>query len=299
MLESQGNHGNKYEKIFEYEYLLEDFLEVSWQKVGENWIAKEEYDCLYFDHTRELGYALFEYYFYPDFTAMGTEKAMAVIVGGGVGVGEGEIYNLTLEAFPMTRGEYEQRKASKEESKEKILVIEKGELLLGKEEVNIPFPSYRLECIPIKDYKVKELKIPYKRKREKILWGYRDTAEAAKYVAKKFYEDVREKKISNGEAYGFMTEEAAKWPLILIENWEEEGWEMDEAYDCYYVKTNEVAETLHLQYYFYPKNLSEKEIYEKVLVIDVYLSKKGKYGIKYNQNKRNPSIVRENKGESF
>ena len=49
-----------------------------------------------------------------------------------------------------------------------------------------------------------------------------------------------------------MTEEAAKWPLILIENWEEEGWEMDEAYDCYYLKTNEVAETLHLQYYFYP-----------------------------------------------
>ncbi len=223
MLESQGNHGNKYEKIFEYEYLLEDFLEVSWQKVGENWIAKEEFDCLYFDHTRELGYALFEYYFYPDFTAMGTEKAMAVIVGGGVGVGEGEIYNLTLEAFPMTREEYKQRKASKEESKEKILVIEKGELLLGKEEVNIPFPSYRLECIPIKDYEVKELKIPYKRKREKILWGYRDTAEAAKYVAKKFYEDVREKKISNGEVYGFMTEEAAKWPLILIENWEEEG----------------------------------------------------------------------------
>ena len=77
------------------------------------------------------------------------------------------------------------------------------------------------------------------------------------------------------------------------------GGEMDEAYDCYDVKTNEVAETLHLQYYFYPKNLSEKEIYEKVLVIDVYFSKKGIEAIKSNQIKRNPSIVRENKGESF
>ena len=80
-----------------------------------------------------------------------------------------------------------------------------------------------------------------------------------------------------------LTEEAKDWPLMLIKDFEETGWKMGEAYDCYYISENEVAETLHLQYYFYPKDILQEGIYKKVLVIDVYLSEAGIEEIKSNQ----------------
>ena len=70
---------------------------------------------------------------------------------------------------------------------------------------------------------------------------------------------------------------------MLIEDFEEEDWKMSEEYDCYYISENEVAGTLHLQYYFYPKDILQEVVYEKVLVTDVYLSEKGIERIKSNQ----------------
>ena len=122
-----------------------------------------------------------------------------------------------------------------------------------------------------------------------MLWGYTDAAQVADKLAGSFYQDMEKEywQWKGGEVYKRLTDEALKkgvyGELGLMEQFQEEGWEMDEAYDCYYIKTNEVAETLHLQYYFYPRNILENQTFRKTLIVDVYLSEDGIEDMKINQ----------------
>lgn len=289
MLKSQGANGSQYETWFEESYTYEDFLNADWQAAGKDWIAAREYDCLYFDDVQELGYVKFEYYFYPDFVRMNTTEAMAVVVSGGLSVSDGELSYVDVLAFPITQEEYEGVKAEKDQEDKKVLIVDKGELLSGKEKASIPIPVYELEPIPIQKYEVWPFETSYQRERINMLWGYTDAAQVADKLAGSFYQDMEKEywQWKGGEVYKRLTDEALKkgvyGELGLMEQFQEEGWEMDEAYDCYYIKTNEVAETLHLQYYFYPRNILENQTFRKTLIVDVYLSEDGIEDMKINQ----------------
>lgn len=284
MLESQGTKGNKYETWGEeFFFSFDDFLNVDWQAVGKGWVANSEYDCICFDEVKELGYVKLEYYFYPDFSAMNTDEAMAAIVRGDLGASDGELYDVNVSAFPITKEEYEEIREKKERGNRKILLVDQGKMLAGRATVNIPIPIDALDPVGIWEYEIAPLETWYIRERIKELWGYTDIAEVADELAGLFYQDILEKQISDGRVYGLLTEKEEDWPLMLIEDFEEEDWKMSEEYDCYYISENEVAGTLHLQYYFYPKNILQEVVYEKVLVTDVYLSEKGIERIKSNQ----------------
>lgn len=284
MLESQGSAGSKYEAWGEkYFFNFDEFFNADWQAVGKGWVAAGEYDCICFDEVKELGYVKLEYYFYPDFSAMNTDEAMAAIVRGNLGVSDGILFDVTVAAFPVMREEYEEIREKKEKENRKVLLVNQGEILTGKATVNIPIPVDTLEPVPIWEYEIQLLETWYKRERINELWGYTDTAGVADELAGLFYQDMQEKQTLDGRVYGLLTEEAEDWPLMLIEDFEEAGWEMSEVYDCYYISENEVAGTLRLQYYFYPKDILQEGVYKKVLVIDVYLSEKGIEAIKSNQ----------------
>lgn len=284
MLESQGSAGSKYETWGEeFFFSFDDFLNVDWQAVGKGWVADGEYDCICFDEVKELGYVKLEYYFYPDFSAMNTDEAMAAIVRGNLGVSDGELYYVNVSVFPITKEEYEEITEKKEKENRKVLLVDQGKMLTGKAAVNIPIPVDTLKPVPIWEYEIQPLETGYIRERKNELWGYTDMVVVADELAGLFYQDMQEKQTLDGRVYSLLTEEAKDWSLMLIKDFEETGWKMGEAYDCYYISENEVAGTLHLQYYFYPKDILQEGIYKKVLVIDVYLSEAGIEEIKSNQ----------------
>ena len=234
----------------------------------------EMYDCYYIDEIK-LGYVSFDYYFYPDYTAMGVEEANVAVVSCTIRIAEGDIYGCGLTVFPMTQSEYEAAKERR--GSEMLLLVDSGEVLSGSEAVAIPLPNEPLVYMPLSEYQVKEEAAEhYARETMGELWGFQDAADVVSYLGDKFLHDFDARDIHNGEID----------EMCLRDNWQEldviedyildEGWTPDRRYDCCYILENECAGCMHLRYYFYFRETDEmNQRSGKAAVVDVYLSEEG------------------------
>ncbi|MDE6924014.1 MAG: hypothetical protein K2P59_01955 [Acetatifactor sp.] len=252
----------------------EDLKQIPWEDLGEGWIPERMYDCYYIDEVKQ-GHVSFEYYFYPDYVAMGVEEANAAVVSCTVGITEGDIYGCGLRVFPITQAEY--AAARERRGSEKRLLVDRGRVLSGGTDVEIPLPNEPLVYMPLSEYRIKEeAEEHYVRETAGELWGFQDAADAASYLGDKFLRDFETREIHNGEIDEMCLKE--QWQeLDVIENHMlDEGWEPDRRYDCYCILENECAGCMHLRYYFYSRETDDtKQRSGKAAAVDVYLSEEG------------------------
>lgn len=253
----------------------EGLEQIPWEDLGEGWIPERMYDCYYIDEIKQ-GYVSFDYYFYPDHAAMGVEEANVAVVSCTVGITEGDIYGCGLRVFPMTQAEYAAAREGR--GSEKRLLVDKGEVLSGGTDVEIPIPNEPLVYMPLSEYQVKEeAEEHYARETAGELWGFQDAADAASYLGDRFLKDFETREIHNGEIDGMCLKEQWQELDVMIEDHMlDEGWEPDRRYDCYYILENECAGCMHLRYYFYSREPDEiKQRSGKAAAVDVYLSEEG------------------------
>lgn len=249
-LHVMGNRGADVEKYEEqFAYYFSDFADTDWGVLEENWVADKAYDCFFIDRIAFSGYVGFQYYFYPDFAAMGVDEAMMVAIGCNVDCYDGMIGYNTVDIFPITEEACGEMRQKQEENK--TLVVEKGTALAGEEKVNIPVMDRPVPYIPICAFDVDAVAAVHSgRKVLEELWGFTDTAQVGVYLGEKLLQD-------------------------LANDQEESGWKGDGQYDCFRVNTNEAAGCLHLQYYFYPEKNGEAQTKARIMVVDVFLSEEG------------------------
>lgn len=289
-LHVMGNRGvgvEKYAKQFGFETDFLDFVHTDWKILEENWTVSKAYDCFFIDRIQDSGYVGFQYYFYPDFQAMGVDEAMMVAIRCNIGCSDGRIAYNTVDIFPITEETCREIRQKQEESR--TLVVEKGTALTGKERVAIPVIDRELQNIPISEFDADALATTHSsRKVKEELWGFTDAAEAGAYLGEKFLQDFAENNVEQGEVYKFAGGEPEKGEeekriyggsisdaLYQLDEFVREGWKTDGRYDCFCVSSNEVAGCLHLQYYFYPKRDGEGQIKDRIMVVDVFLSEEG------------------------
>lgn len=248
-LHVMGNRGadvEKYAKWFGYDTYFTDFTNTDWGLLEENWTAGEAYDCFFIDRIEDSGYVGFQYYFYPDFTAMDVDTAKMVVIECNIDITYGMIDYNGVDIFPITEETYLDTKQKQTQSR--VLVVDKGIALLGKEMVAIPVLDRPVEHVPIAEFDPGvEAAAHSGRKEIKELWGFADTAQAGDYFGEMFLRDFEK----------------------------DYGWKADEQYDCYYISANEAAGCVHLQYYFYPASADGEQIKGRTLAADVYLSEAG------------------------
>ncbi len=239
VMKSRGADVEQYAGQFGFEKDFLNFAHTDWGALGENWTVSEGYDCFFTDRIQGSGYVGFQYYFYPDFQTMGVDEAMMVAIGCNVDCSEGKIDYNTVDIFPIMEETYE--KIRKKQKEDRVLVVEEGMLQMGKDKVDVPVIDRELQYRPISEFDAATVAAMQSNRRVKEeFWGFTDTAEAAAYLREKFLQDFAE-----------------------------------EQYDCFHIKTNEVAECLHLQYYFYPERNGEEQIKSRIMVVDVFLSEQG------------------------
>lgn len=287
ILESRGTDIGQYEEIFS---VYEDsgfwqFKNSDWGWLEENWTADEEYDCIFKDYIGYSGYVGFQYYFYPDYDALDTDVAKAVSIDCLVSIHYGEISHTSMKTFPMTREEYQRAKEIKREGRESTLVVEKGNILQGKEMVALPIPGRQLSFMPVSDFQADALSYDHsERKRAGEIWGFSDVAKVAGFLGDKFLGDIQNDTVEKGEIAKLCRNEDEMSAFFnAAEKFVESGWEADEQYDCYEILQNEVAGCMHLRYYFYPRRLSIKQKSGRVMVVDMYLSEQGIESMKLNE----------------
>lgn len=294
VMENRGADVEKYAEQFGYDKYFSDFAGTDWGVLEKNWTASEAYDCLFLDRV-EIGYVGFQYYFYPDYTFMGMDEAMMVVIGCNVGCEDGRIDYNTVEIFPIT--EKACREIRQRQERSRTLVVEQGVALTGKEKIDIPVMDRKLQYISNSEFDADAVTVEHsKRKGKEELWGFMDVAEAGAYLGEKFLHDFTQDHVEDGEIckltggalkedeaekriYGFSIDDA----LYQLDKFEREGWKTDGRYDCYHVSANEVEECLHLQYYFYPKRNGEEQIKDKTIVVDVFLSEGGIEKVEVNE----------------
>ena len=281
-LHVMGNRGadvEKYEEWFEYDFL--DFAGADWESLGKDWIVNEEYDCFFIDRI-SIGWAGFQFYFYPDFQSMEVDTAKAVVIDCNVGISDGLIGYIDIDFFPIREEEYQAVRQKQAESR--ILVVEKGNVLSGTTEVAIPILDRKVEYMLISEFDPDSVAVEHSsREVQEEIWGFTDVAETGDYLAQKFLKDFDESNTEKGEIYELIEDKSALHnDLYSIEYFMEDGWKPCGEYDCYYVKSNEAEGCMHLQYYFYPEQVSGEQT-GKTLVIDVYFSEEGIEYIGVNQ----------------
>lgn len=273
-LHVMGNRGadvEKYEEWFEYDFL--DFAGADWESLGEDWIVNEEYDCFFIDRI-SIGWAGFQFYFYPDFQSMEVDTAKAVVIDCNVGISDGLIGYIDIDFFPIREEEYQAVRQKQAESR--ILVVEKGNVLSGTTEVAIPILDRKVEYMLISEFDPDSVAVEHSsREVQEEIWGFTDAAETGDYLAQKFLKDFDESNTEKGEIYELIEDKSAlRNALYSTEYFMEDGWKPCGEYDCYYVKSNEAEGCMHLQYYFYPERVSGEQT-GKTFVIDVYFSEEG------------------------
>ena len=253
-LHVMGNRGADVEKYEEwFEYAFSDFAGADWESLGEDWIVNEEYDCFFINRI-SIGWAGFRFYFYPDFQSMGVKTAKAVVIDCNIGISDGLIGYIDIDFFPITEEEYQAVRQKHAENR--ILLVEKGNVLSGNTKVAIPVLDRKVEYMLISEFDPDSVAVEHSsREVKEEIWGFTDAAETGDYLAQKFLKDFDESNVEKGEIM-------------------EDGWKPCGEYDCYYVKSNEAEGCMHLQYYFYPEQVSGEQT-GKTLVIDVYFSEEG------------------------
>lgn len=286
ILEKHGESIEQYEGCFGpySESFYEDLKNSEqWEELEKNWTASGKYDCVFTDNIDFFGYVEFQYCFYPDFAVMQKDVAKAVIVDCSVNVEDGKIGYINVKMFPMTGKEYENIMEAKAANMGARQVVERGKVLAKKEKVTIPIPTASLLFIPISKFQKHAFADSYERKKESEIWGFTDAAVAADFLGRKFIADLQEKAIEKGEIIELCAcEDQIQSVLYHMEYFGEEDWKIDNSYDCYYIKQDEIAGCMHLKYYFYPE-MEERQTSAKVMVLDVYLSKYGIENIQLNE----------------
>lgn len=275
IMDNRGKEVEKYAKWFGDEKYFTNFVDTDWGLLEDNWIADENYDCFFIDRIEDAGYIGFQYYFYPDFEAMDADMAKMVVIECNVSITEGMLDYNAVDIFPITQAAYLDMKQKQTGSR--ILVVEKGNVLAGKETVAIPVIDREIEPVLIKEFTFQSVPVLHSdRKVKKELWGFTDIAQVSDDLGQKFFWDFDEDNVEEGEIYkAAKNEEAVSSALYDIDQFLEAGWKADRQYDCFIIKANEAAGYMHLQYYFYPESVNVEQMKGKILVINVYLSDAG------------------------
>lgn len=277
LLHIMGNRGadvEKYAKWFGYESDFTDFADTDWGLLEENWTAEEAYDCFFIDKIEDSGYVGFQYYFYPDFTAMDVDVAKMAVIECNIDITYGMIAYNRVDIFPITKETYLEVKQKQAQSR--ILVVDRGTALHGKEMVAVPLPDRPVEPMPIAAFDLNTVTVHSGRKEIKELWGFTDTAQAGEYLGEMFLRDLVNDNVEEGEIYkSAKNSEMINSALFAMDQFLEDGWQADKQYDCYYISANEAAGCMHLQYYYYPASVSDEQVKNRTLVADVYLSEAG------------------------
>ncbi len=281
VLEAKGKNVSQYAEWFAYDTSFTEFENNSWDYLEENWTANAEYDCVYIDNI-SIGYVRFQYYFYPDYDIMNTDKAKAVIINCNVNVATGKLVYTDIRLFSMTRQEYQTIKEMHEKELRNTAVIEKGQMMIGKENVILPIPQNELLFIPVEEFSPRVYSTDnYERKKQYELWGYSDVAELADCIGKIFLEDFANETIENGSLAKLLAINGKVDSSCLydVAEWTEKCT-IDKKYDCYFMRENECAGSIHLKYYFYFEKTNENYGNKNVMVIDLYISD---LGVEYMQ----------------
>ncbi|MCM1223800.1 MAG: hypothetical protein NC548_56050 [Lachnospiraceae bacterium] len=276
IMKNWGDGIEKYAEWFGYEADFEKFASTDWTPLGENWIASEEYDCFFIDKISDSGYAGLRYYFYPDFDRMNADLANMAVIDCNVNIYNGKINESSVDIFPLTQEDYQKLKQNR--AKNRTLVVDRGAALLGKAKVAIPVLDRQVEYQPIDEFDFASIP-PVGQENRKIkgeIWGFTDAAEAGSYLGEKFLRDFQESHIETGEIYELAKDgDDMQAALYAIDRYLRDGWQADQRYDCFCVNANAVAECMHLQYYFYPKENAAEPTTGKTLVIDLFASEEG------------------------
>lgn len=281
VLEAKGKNVSQYAEWFAYDTSFTEFENNSWDYLEENWTANAEYDCVYIDNI-SIGYVGFQYYFYPDYDIMNTDKAKAVIINCNVDVATGKLVYTDIRLFSMTRQEYQTIKEMHEKELRNTAVIEKGQMMIGKENVILPIPQNELLFMPVEEFCPRVYSTDnYERKKQYELWEYSDVAELADCIGKIFLEDFANETIENGSLAKLLTINGKVDSSCLydVAEWTEKCT-IDKKYDCYFMRENECAGSIHLKYYFYFEKTNENYGNKNVMVIDLYISD---LGVEYMQ----------------
>ncbi|MDE7258734.1 MAG: hypothetical protein K2N77_05795 [Lachnospiraceae bacterium] len=275
VMESRGTDVEKCAEWFGYDKDFSDFADTDWTLLGEEWIAKEEYDCFFIDKIYFFGYAGFRFYFFPDFKTMGVDTASMVAIDCNVDVYEGMLCYTDIDIFPVAEEEYQAMKQKQAESR--FSVVENGTVLLEKTKVAIPVLDRPVMYMPISEFDPSAVAENHSRRKVKNeIWGFTEAAEAGDYLGKKFLQDFAEDKAKAGEIYELAKDkEDIQSVLYAIGRFMDDGWKADKQYDCFCVKSNEAEGCMHLQYYFYPERVGEEHAKSRTLIVDMYLSESG------------------------
>ncbi len=210
IMDNRGKDVEKYAKWFGYETDYTSFADTDWGLLDENWTADEKYDCFVIDRIEDSGYAGFQYYFYPDFGAMDADEAKMVAIECNVDIADGLIGYSAVDIFPVTQEAYLDMKQKQAGSR--ILVVDKGKVLVDKEAVAIPVIDRQIEPVLIKEFDPRSVAVSHSdRKVKKELWGFTDIAQVSDYLGQKFIRDFDEDNV-------------------------EAGWKADRRYDCFIIK---------------------------------------------------------------
>lgn len=264
---------------FEYAEMLKD---INWDVLDLDWVPDKEYEC-YYEDIIDKGYVNFLYYFYPDYQEMRVKEANVVVISCMVSVSQGEVWGYDFKTFPMKQNEY----MNMPESDTKTFLIEKGKISETNIQVEIPVPEHPVIYVPLQEYQKSRTNTEhYIRERKNEIWGFSNAAEMANYLGHLFFIDFETGNMGDiihgktRELYvGYKWQEwnVAKDFLMNV------GWQTDERYDCYYIKENECANCIHLQYIFYGRNQNDNlPVRGQNAVIDVYVSESGIEDIRIN-----------------
>lgn len=283
VMECSGTDVEAYAEWFQYNEDFTDFADEDWKLLGNKWIAKEEYDCFFINKIYFFGYAGFRFYFYPDFKAMGADTANMVVIDCNVDIYEGMLCDTNIDIFPVTEEEYQEMKQNQAERR--MPVIEKGTALLDNAKVAIPVIDRAVKYMPISEFDFDVAAMNRSRRNVKNeIWGFTDAAEVGDYLGQKFLQDFVEDNVEEGEIYALAKDtETIHSVLYTIDRFTEDGWKANRQYDCFYIKSNEAAECMHLQYYFYPERTGEEQAKCRTLVVDMYLSESGIESMEMNE----------------
>ncbi len=251
VLENGSKETAAYREIFHNENFFKKFEEMKWQQIGDGWKVNCYYDCYCTYIYQKDGYVEFLYYLYPDYAAMNVEEAKTAIFKCIVGMEDGKIQDTSLRICSMTEEEYQ---TAREWKGEKITIVRNGETAGGGGNLPIPFSEDNDE--------------------EEYIYTNRDMGDYR--LCDLIMEDFSSGNIKSGKISKFIVDKKDIWlPDIAdeIQDIIDDGWQIGQKYDFYYLNYNERAGYIHYRYYFYWNKEGDER--EKVIVTDAWISKEG------------------------
>ena len=259
VLESKGKNAAVYDMQFEDENAFRSFQELSWDQLDEGWMANPYYDCYYINDGSCMDTHTFLFYIYPNYDGMKTETASALTFRCRVNGSLGKFIYTDLQIYLMTKKEYQ---AARDWQGKKSAFKKAGEINGGGSKIEISMPENSL----IPDF-ISNVTIT---KQDGIQKEKSSGKEDRVYIDKCINVDSLGEAMIENMKIGIV-----EWldPASEIYEIIEDGWEVRQEYDAYYMAHNEKAGAQLYRYYFYWNKPGEKN--EKVLVTDIWISQSG------------------------